>query len=323
MCTAISCNAKNHYFGRTLDLEYNYNESVIITPRNYNFNFKMTESINNHYAIIGIGIVADDYPLYYEATNEKGLSIAGLNFPTTAVYQEVDKNKTNISAFELIPWILSKCATVDEARELLETTNIVALDFNDNFKTASLHWMISDKNQSVTVESVQEGLKIYYNAIGVMTNNPDFPKQIFNLNNYMSLTNEEPETRFSNELNLNNYSRGMGAIGLPGDYSSMSRFVKATFVKLNSVFGETEEENVNQFFHILNSVSMPKGAVKIGDNYDKTVYTSCCNTDNGIYYYTTYNNSQITAVDMHKEKLDKSELINYNLIVAGQINYQN
>ena len=323
MCTSISLLTKNHYFGRNLDMEFSYGEKVIITPRKYPLEFRMTDELKEHFAIIGMGIVVDDYPLYYDATNEKGLSIAGLNFPVSAVYYDSAEDKNNIAAFELIPWILGQCASVDEARDLLMNTNIVNMDFNEKYKNASLHWMISDKDYSITLECVQEGMKIYYNPVHVLANNPEFPMQIFNLNNYINISREEPETRFAEGFDLNKYSRGMGALGLPGDFSSMSRFVKAAFTRLNSVCGEPESESISQFFHILDSVAQVNGCVRVEDTFEKTVYSSCCNTDKGIYYYKTYNNSQLSAVKLHSENLDKNELILYNLNNEQQINFCN
>lgn len=323
MCTSISLLTKNHYFGRNLDMDFSYGEKMIITPRKYLLKFRMSDSLENHFAIMGMGIVADNYPLYYDATNEKGLSMAGLNFPTSAVYYDEVKDKNNIGAFELIPWILSQCSTVDEARDLLMNTNVVDIDFNDEYKNTPLHWMISDRDYSITLECVQDGMKIYYNPVHVLTNNPEFPMQVFNLNNYTNITREEPETRFAEGFDLNKYSRGMGALGLPGDLSSMSRFVRAAFTRLNSVCGESESESISQFFHILDSVSQTQGCVRVGDSFEKTVYSSCCNTDKGVYYYRTYNNSQISAVTLHNENLDKNELITYNLINEQQIKHQN
>ncbi len=323
MCTSISLLTKNHYFGRNLDMDFSYGEKMIITPRKYLLKFRMSDSLENHFAIMGMGIVADNYPLYYDATNEKGLSMAGLNFPTSAVYYDEVKDKNNIGAFELIPWILSQCSTVDEARDLLMNTNVVDIDFNDKYKNTPLHWMISDRDYSITLECVQDGMKIYYNPVHVLTNNPEFPMQVFNLNNYTNITREEPETCFAEGFDLNKYSRGMGALGLPGDLSSMSRFVRVAFTRLNSVCGESESESISQFFHILDSVSQTQGCVRVGDSFEKTVYSSCCNTDKGIYYYRTYNNSQISAVTLNNENLDKNELITYNLINEQQIKYQN
>ncbi len=323
MCTSISFTAKDHYFGRNLDMECSYGEKVIITPRNYPLKFRHLRENNRHFAMIGMGIVVDDYPLYYEATNEKGLSMSGLSFTTSAVYNDFDIDKENICVFELIPYVLGNCSTVDEASELLERINIVLTPFNNDLKTAELHWMISDKDYSITVECVKDGLKIYYNPVHILTNNPEFPMQMFNLNNYMNLTREEPETRFAEGFDFNKYSRGMGALGLPGDLSSMSRLVRGAFTRLNSVCGNTENDSVSQFFHILQSVSQINGCVRVGVSFEKTLYSSCCNTDKGIYYYTTYNNNQISAVCLHRENLDNNQLIIYNLSYEQNINYQN
>lgn len=323
MCTSISLLTKDHYFGRTLDLEYSYDEKVVITPREYPLEFRFQKPVNQHFAIIGMATVVDGYPLYYEATNEKGLSMAALNFPDKTVYKDFDHQKNNICPFELIPWVLSKCESVEESKELLYSTNIISADFNDDFKSMPLHFMISDRDSSITVECVDDGLKIYYNPVSVLTNNPDFPTQIFNLNNYMSLTREEPETRFAEGFDFNKYSKGMGALGLPGDNSSMSRFVRAVFTRLNSVCGKSENESVSQFFHILDTVFQTRGTVRAGDGFVTTIYASCCNTDKGIYYYKTYENSQVSAINMHNENLDTNELIIYNLESKQQINYQN
>ena len=116
----------------------------------------------------------------------------------------------------------------------------------------------------------------------------------------------------------------MGALGLPGDLSSVSRFVKATFTKINSFSGESEIESISQFFHILGSVYQQRGCVHVANNqYEITIYSSCCNMDKGIYYYTTYENSQIIGIDMHKENLEGNTLISYDLITKAQILMQN
>ena len=324
MCTAITYKTRNHYFGRNLDLEYSYHETVTITPRNFPFHFRNGKEIQKHYAIIGMAYVAEDYPLYYDAMNEKGLAMAGLNFPENADYKEEKNNFDNVAPFEFIPWVLSQCTNIDEVKELLKKINLVKVNFSETLPVSPLHWMISDSNSSITVESTKEGLKVYENPVGVLTNNPTFDIQMFNLNNYMSLTIKEPKNNFSKDLNLKVYSRGMGAMGLPGDLSSASRFVKATFTKMNSVSGDSESESISQFFHILGSVEQQRGCVYMGDNkYEITIYSSCCNTDKGIYYYTTYENSQITGVDMYKENLETDKLIMYPLITGQQIKMQN
>ncbi len=324
MCTAITYHTKDHYFGRNLDLEYSYKETVTITPRNYPFNFRKVNAIKSHYAIIGMAYVSDNYPLYYDAINEKGVGMAGLNFPTNAFYGEIESAKDNIAPFEFIPWILSQCANLDEVKKLLENINIANINFSEDLPASPLHWIIADKNASITVESVKDGLKIYDNPVGVLTNNPTFDIHMFNLNNYMSLSTEPPVNNFSKNLNFDIYSRGMGALGLPGDLSSASRFVKATFTKMNSLSKDTESASISQFFHILYSVYQQRGCVHMGDDkYEITIYSSCCNMDKGIYYYTTYENSEITGINMFNEDLDSSELINYDLVKDQQIFMQN
>ena len=324
MCTAATYKTQDHYFGRTLDYEFSYQEEVTVTPRNYPFHFRKMGDLEKHYAMIGMATVMDQVPLYYEATNEKGLSMAGLNFVGNADYKEEAEGKDNVAPFEFIPWILGQCANLDEARELLSRVNLVRINYNDQLPLAQLHWMISDRGASITVESVREGLKIYDNPVGVMTNNPPFDYQMFNLNNYMGLSREKVENHFADGLDLNAYSRGMGALGLPGDLSSASRFVKVAFTKMNSISGDSESESISQFFHILGSVDQQRGCVHMGNNqYEITIYTSCCNTDKGIYYYTTYENSQISGVDMHKENLDGQDLARYPLIKGQQIRMQN
>ena len=324
MCTAVTYKSKDAYFGRTLDYEYSYKEEVTITPRNYPFYLKDQETLNKHYAIIGMAYISENYPLYYDAINEKGLGMAGLNFVGNAYYNEPKKDKDNIAQLEFIPWILGKCKSVKEARKLIEKINITNIPFNDNLPLAALHWIISDSVETITVEAVKEGIKIYDNPVGVLTNNPPFNKQMFELNNYMHLSNKNPKNTFSEKLNLENYSRGMGAIGLPGDLSSMSRFIRASFVKVNSISKEKEKESVSQFFHILNSVDQQRGCCEVSDGkYEITIYTSCCNLDKGIYYYTTYDNHQITAVNMNKENLEGDKLIRYQIIKEEQIKLQN
>ncbi|MDO4337230.1 MAG: choloylglycine hydrolase [Eubacteriales bacterium] len=324
MCTAVTYRTKDHYFGRTLDYDISYNETVAVTPRNYSFHFKKVRSLTSHYAMIGMASMAGDYPLYYDATNEKGLSIAGLNFPGNADYKPEMSGKDNVTPFELIPWILGQCAKVAEARVLLARMNLVNIPFSADLPLAALHWIISDRNESITLESVKEGLKVYDNPVGVLTNNPPFDYQMFYLNNYMSISREDPTNCFSKELNLKPYCRGMGAMGLPGDLSSASRFVRAAFTKMNSVSGDSESESISQFFHILGSVENQRGCVHMGEGkYEITLYTSCCNTDKGIYYYKTYENSQITGVDMHMEDLDSAKTVSYPLIQGQQIRMQN
>ena len=324
MCTAVTLKTKDFYFGRTLDYEHSYSEEVTVTPRNFPLVFRHGKTLETHYAIIGMAHVLEDYPLYFDGLNEKGLAMAGLNFVGYARYREPAEGKDNIASFEFVPWILGQCASVSEARSFLERLNLTDTPFSAGLPPSQLHWIIADHDQAITVEAVAEGLRIYDNPVGVLTNNPPFDEQLFQLNNFMHLSPKDPENRFSEKLDLRPYSRGMGALGLPGDLSSQSRFIRAAFGKLNSVSEWTEEKSVSQFFHILGSVSQTRGCCQVTQGqYEITIYTACCNTDKGIYYYTTYDNHQITGVNMHKENLDGEFLVRYPLVMGEQFRWQN
>lgn len=296
MCTAITFNAYSSYFGRNLDLEYRYDEKITVTPRNFKINYRHIKEENCHYAIIGMATVADNFPLYYDGVNEYGLAVAGLNFVDNAKFNMPISGKINIATFEFIPYILGKCKNIKQAKEILRDINITNTPFSNELPIAELHWIIADKNSSIVVEQTEQGLNVYPNDVGVLTNNPPFLYQIQNLNNYLNLTVNEPENRFSKSINLKNYSNGMGSIGLPGDLSSMSRFVRGVYYKLNSYIPKTENESISQYFHILSSVSMTAGLVRLGDKNEKTVYSSCMDLDKIIYYCKTYENSQINRV---------------------------
>lgn len=324
MCTCIDFKTTDNYFGRNLDLEYRFNEKVVITPRGYEFKLKNGNVINTKSALIGMATVVNDYPLYAEASNESGLSMAGLYFPGNAKFFEPDASKLNLSPYELIPYLLGLYSTVSEVRGVFDNLNITNTAFMDNMPVTDLHWMISDGNDCIVVEQMQEGLKVYDNPLGVLTNNPPFDYHLINVNNYINLTPNCAKNRFSNKINLSQYGQGMGALGLPGDTSPASRFVRAAFNKLNSSCKGDEEESVSQFFHILDSVAMVKGATVTAEGkYDITSYSCCINVSKGIYYYKTYTNNQITAVRMTDKEKNKKELSVYDLVEEQQIRYEN
>ena len=329
MCTAATYTSKDHYFGRNLDLEFSYHESVTITPRRKVLPMRHAGDLKEHYALIGMAFVVGDYPLYYDATNEKGLSMAGLNFPGNAHYTKPEDGKDNIASFEFIPWILGQCATVEEARQYLSRINLTDTAFSEQLPPSPLHWMIADQKEVIVFEQTAKGAVVYDNPVGVMTNNPTFDYQLTHLQDYMNASASLPENRLIPGVEMNPYSRGMGGMGIHGDLSSASRFVKVAFTRMNSISGESESESISQFFKILGSVEQQKGCCRLGTDKDGrelceyTIYSSCCNMDKGIYYYTTYENSQISGVDMHHENLDGDALVSYELAKGQQIAMQN
>lgn len=323
MCTCINYKTIDNYFGRTMDIENGFQEKIVITPRNYPFQLKNGNLLSTTYAMIGMAAVVQNYPLYADATNEKGVSMAGLNFLNTAHYFSPNQSKLNLAPYELIPYFLGQCSTVAEIIEKAKELNITNIPFSKEIPTTELHWMISDKDQCIVMEQTENGLKIYDNPIGVLTNNPTFDYQTTMINNFMNLTPRPCENKFSSKINLEPYSLGIGAIGLPGDNSSTSRFIRCSFNKLNAICSSSEEEAVTQFFHILDSVFVILGTTFQADNKAYiTRYSSCMNTTKGIYYYKTYNNNQITAIRLGNEK-NKKWLTTYELIDHQQIKYIN
>ena len=324
MCTCIDLKTRDYYFGRNLDLEYRFNEKVVITPRNYDFNLKNEPNIKTKYAMIGMAAVVHDYPLYAEASNEKGLCIAGLDFKNNAHYTDVKAEKINIAPYELVPWVLGNYANINELKNIITNINLIDVPYSKDMPLTPLHWMISDEKGCLVIEQTKEGLKVYSNPIRVLTNNPIFPYHLENIKNYLNLTSGIAENRFSDKIQLKAYSNGMGAIGLPGDSSSASRFIRAAFNKMNSASEYNEEASVSQFFHILDSVVVIRGTTKTETNkYNITNYSSCINASKGIYYYKTYDNSQITAVQMTEKNINSNKLSIYELIEKQQIKYLN
>jgi len=308
MCTAVSLNLDNHYFGRNLDYFHSFGQTMIITPRNYKFTFTNGIVSDSHFAIIGMALENNNYPLYFDAANEKGLCVAGLNFPQFCRYNKSSKNKVNIASFELIPWILSQCDSAKKAARLCENINITNTSFSPDLPPTPMHWIISDKLNSYTLEQTKYGLKIYENPVGVLTNSPSFDIQMINLSHYVNITNNNCKNKFMLNIDIKPYSNGLGAYGIPGDFSSMSRFVRVSFLKLSAVKQENEIQNINTFFHILYSVYQLKGSVQSDNGYMHTYYTSCIDTDKCIYYYTSYDKHDIYSLSLFDKNLDTNKL---------------
>lgn len=302
MCTAISFTNGDNYFGRNLDLDYEYETQVVVTPREYPIKFTCGDIAERHYAMVGKAVVDNNYPLYFEATNEKGLSCAALNFSGFAHYKK-GCGKNLVASYEFILWVLALNETVSAAKDKIKKIKISDTAFSAGFKPTGLHFLIADKNESVTVEQTAAGLNVYENKYGVLTNNPEFP---FHELYYEGFAHLSPK----NKISENSYSNGLGAFSLPGDFSSLSRFVKAAFVKEHSVCKSNDNESVAHFFHILDSVAVPSGSViKSDGGVHKTLYSSCCNASKGIYYYKTYNNLIPNITNMYAFDLDGKELI--------------
>lgn len=325
MCTSIIYTAGDHYFGRNLDLEVSFGEEVVITPRDYPFEFRKLPTLNHHYAITGMALVQDNYPLYFDGANEEGLGMAGLNFDGPAHYFPVKSNKHNVSPFEFIPYVLGQCKDVAEAKQLLANVNLVKINFSDQLQLSPLHWLLADRHgASIVVESTKTGLHIYDNPVGVLTNNPEFPQQMTNLANYQSISPAEHTNTLVPGVSLDNYSRGIGSHLLPGGMDSESRFVKEVFTKAHAPRDTRNEENVTNYFHLLHAVEQQKGLDEVApQTFEYTIYSDCINLTTGTFYYTTYDNNQINAVMLNNMDLNSEELAKFPLVTDQHINFQN
>ena len=325
MCTSIAMKTRDFYFGRTMDLNFELEQRIVLTPRNYPLHFRRAGTANRHYAVLGMATVIDGYPLYADGVNEKGLCVAALNFPDNAYYPPEERpGNTHVSPFEFCLWLLSKCASVSEAREYLKTTRLIAIPFSSAVPLAPLHWHIGDKSESIVLESTRDGLKLYDNPVGVLTNNPSFEFQMTNLSQYLNLTTHCPDNCFTKAASVRPFGQGLGSFGLPGDFSPASRFVKAAYLAANSICHGDEESCLSQFFHLLGAVAMVRGSVVTPEGkLETTTYTCCINVTKGRYYYTSYHNSGLTGVDLYSEDLEGERLVCYPIEQKAAVKWQN
>ena len=318
MCTAIKY--KNNFYGRNLDLEYELPwTKVIIMPKNYLLKFKSNnENIDIRYSLIGMGMIANEYPLFYDAMNEKGLFMAGLYFKGYAKYFEKQNDKNNITPFEFIPYILGSCSSVDEAKKILQNVNIVDIPFSKEIPLTPLHWIICDDKQCIVVESTSDGLQIYDNPYKTLTNNPRFNFHLENMNNYVNISPDSRTNLFDSNIKI--ISNGVGTIGLPGSLTSQDRFVRAAFTNSVST-SNNNEEDISQFFHILDSVAQTRGTVHAHENKNElTVYSDCYDFNNKTLYYKTYSNNRLTAISLNNS-YDKNKWTAYDLELKQDIKW--
>ncbi len=306
MCTAMHIHG---CFGRTLDLEHTYAEQVVLTPRDFTLGWRHLPPMERHYAMLGMATAAEGFPLYYDAINEHGLAMAGLNFPHSGVYSP----EGEVASFELIPYVLGQCANVEEAKRLLTHIRVGNTSFSSDYPATRLHWMVADATASIVVESTAQGMAVYDNPVGVMTNEPPFPDQRRLWEAFSHLTANEP-TPTPPHL-----GRGSGSVGLPGDFTSPSRFARAAFAAAHS---EADKDAVGQFFHAMATVEVPQGCVRLPDG-GRVIshYTSCMDLEQRVYYYRTYGCQRITAVRLTDS--EGNALRTYPLPEAEDIEWEN
>ena len=329
MCTALTLGTKDgqYLFGRTMDLEYAFNQAIYLVPRNYPYKDVVSESVKKtKHAILGMGTNMNNHPMLADAFNEKGLACAGLNFPGYAHYEEKSiEGKINLPAHDVILYILSNFENVEQVKKAFGNVAIINKPFMQGIPVATLHWIVSDRDgKSIVIESVEEGLKIYDNLVGVITNSPTFDYQITNLNQYVGIQANHPANTNWGDVELKPLGVGLGLFGLPGDFSPPSRFVRTAYLRSQVNKKYDELESIAQFFHIMNNVAMVKESIHTAQGlHSMTQYISCMNQHTGKFYYNTYYNSQINVIDMNKEDLDREDMKQFTYIDIQNFNEQN
>ena len=289
MCTCIKTKTNYNFFGRNMDLDYDFDGKVIVVSRKFILRYKVIYDMKEHYSFIGMGKMLKNYPFFAEGINEFGLSIAALRFEGYAKYSEIKNDKINLAPYEIIPFFLAKCKSVKEAMVYMNNLNIINIDYDEDVKVSSLHWMISDKDESYVIEQTDDGIKLYRNPYNTLTNHPKFEYHLENIKNYKNISNKENCSLFASKLNINSMGLGSSTFSLPGDFTSASRFIRAAYLSNNLIHELEYSLSLMQFFEVLNNVAFIKGSVISENNrYEFTCYQSCMDQDLMIYRYKTF-----------------------------------
>lgn len=302
MCTALTMPTlqEDIYFGRSMDFSYPLEPELFVVPRGYTWNNILnTHKITNHYSFIGIG--QDINPIVFaDGVNEMGFSAAVLYFPGYAEYDQPVPKTPSIAALELVSFMLGLCASADQAVALLKTIRIVGVTDSVTQSVAPLHWIIADKSgKCMVIEKTAEGLQIIDNPLGVLANSPDFQWHMTNLRNYLNVTPEQYPVKMWDTVGLTPFGQGGGTFGLPGDFTPPSRFVRTAYLKTHTELPLDPREAVVTGFHILESVSIPKGVVLTNRGAsDYTQYTAFMNLNTQEYFFRTYDNSEIMTAKL-------------------------
>jgi choloylglycine hydrolase len=329
MCTGLTLITKDnkHLFGRNLDVPATYGQFPLIVPRNFEWvNVVNEDTYISKYACAGMGIVVDNQPLLFDALNEKGLAGGGLNFTHFAKFNDVAVDeKVNISASNFLYWALSNFSNLHELKEALKNLVLTNTSVKPGLPVAKLHWMFTDlTGNSIVVEYMENGINVYDNPVGVLTNDPTFPWQLTNLSQYVTLSKDTPQARKFSEYVAAPYGHGLGMCGIPGDASPASRFVRTAFFRDCIAEADDEITGVSAFLQVLTSVTVLKGSeVDPNGDLNHTLYKSCMCQESGTYYYTDYSNRRINAICLTKADLETKEIIKFNYNNKQDILYQN
>lgn len=309
-CTGISMFAADGSYFQARTIEWagtNLNSMYVVVPRNFSqtsFTPKGTNGMTfiSKYGYVGLAVHEKEF--IAEGLNEAGLSAGLFYFPNFGSYQLYDEkyNSTTVADLQLVSWILSQFATVEEVKANINKVRVVSLMGGDGSAEA-IHWRVGDKSGKQIVIEIEKGVPhIYDNPVGVITNAPGFPWHLSNLSNYINLTPVNPAAHKMADFMVEPIGHGNGFLGLPGDFTPPSRFVRAAFFKSTAPMLPTARATMLQCFHILNNFDIPIGMNfpknEIPDLPSATQWTSAIDLTNGVVYYKTFDNNNIRMIDL-------------------------
>ncbi len=309
MCTAMTLQSqsKELFFGRTMDFSHDIIPQLYIVPSSHVwYNNLNNTQIRNSYRFIGLGQELDGVFGLFDGVNEKGFAAAALYFAGYAQYntQSTHKGTKQIASIDFLHYILGRCASVKELSTLLKDITIVGMSDPVTNTIAPLHWIVTDRSGAcVVIEPTKRGLELLNNPIGVMSNSPDFHWHMTNLTNYIEASPTQTEEVFWDNIRLTPFGQAGGTIALPGGFTSPERFVRTAYLKTHIPKPKDHREAIAACFHIMESVSIPKGAVITSRNtYDYTKYIAFINTNTCEYFYKTYDDIHVKTAGLWHTK---------------------
>lgn len=307
-CTGITLKAKDgsYVVARTIEWGGSFlNSQYVIVPRGHQQQSLVPGeekgmTFSARYGYVGLSVEQEQFVV--EGINEMGLSAGLFYFPNYGQYEEynADNKNSTISDLQLVSWILGNCKDINEVKKSIPQVHVVAIDP----RASTVHWRFADKNGQQIVLEIINGKPIFYeNKLGVLTNSPDFNWQTTNLNNYINLSPGSTASKQFGNITLSQFGTGSGFLGLPGDITPPSRFVRAAFYQVSALQGNSAKETVLQCFHILNNFDIPIGAEFPLNNISvdipsATQWTTATDISNKKIYYRTMYNSNIRCIDL-------------------------
>ncbi|MDR3290829.1 MAG: choloylglycine hydrolase family protein [Methanobrevibacter sp.] len=318
MCTSIFTKTEDgkHFLARTMDFSFPLEGNPIFLPKNFVWSLSDGRGIVNKFAILGTGREINGNYLFTDGLNEKGLGVAELYLPGDALYDKENvEGKNNLAPWEFLNWILGNFESIHELEEALKDVRLIEKQISLLKRNVPLHFIIGDTTGRVVVIEPSGGeLKFKENPVGVMTNTPTLEWHIQNLRNYIGVQPKQFSPKKYGEYLAKPFSQGTGTSELPGGYTPPHRFVRAAFFKEYINKAKNEEEGVTNIWQILSTVRVPKGIVIMNpDGEDYTQYISAMCLESKSFYFTPYENNQITKVQINDKLLDDGKVVIFNV----------